>query len=231
MGLNQIDAVLDNLHSVDPHGGVQEAGVDMPVVLAVDASAEGGVGADADVAAAVDVLVLKGVAPGLGLGVHAQTDLADEICLRVVLAGDDLRELFGFAPTLDVRDIAVFYSYDHGLGKRSGDARHADVGDEGAVGAARIDTDGELAGGDELHGAGLVAVAVVEGHAQLADVEGQVSSLLRRDFDLFAALKVPADAVGERGDLFDLLPALGHHAIVHVVGVADAVAGRQQQHT
>lgn len=202
----------------------------MPVVLAVDAAAEGRVGADADVATAVDVLVLQGVTPGLSLGVHAQADLADEVSLRVVLAGDDPGEFFGFTPALDIRDIAVLDGHDHGLGEGSGDARHADIGDEGAVGAAGIDTDGELARGDELHGAGLVAVAVVKGHAQLADVEGQVSALLCGDLHLFAALEVAADAVGKFGDVLDLLPALGHDAVIHVVGVADAVAGRQQEH-
>ena len=101
--LNQIDAVLDDLHSVDPHGGIQEAGVDMPVVLAIDAAAEGGVGADADVAAAVDVFVLEGVAPGLGLGVHAQADLADQEGFPTILtAGDDslYYDFFQFAISL-----------------------------------------------------------------------------------------------------------------------------------
>ena len=40
MGLHQIDAVLDDLLAVHPHGGVEEAGVDVPVVLAVDVAAE-----------------------------------------------------------------------------------------------------------------------------------------------------------------------------------------------
>jgi len=75
----------------------------MPVVLAVDAAAEGGVGADADVADAIDVFVLKCVAPRLGFGIHAQTDLADQVGFPMILTvGDDslYYDFFQFAISL-----------------------------------------------------------------------------------------------------------------------------------